>query len=225
MISLFNRFTKITALVLVLSTFCCANLRADELSKKDSVMLVADTIASARDRIDYLFKMGSVNLNEKWRLDLIDMALKESEAANDSSRQIKALFERARHFLFWRDVSKQYKSFEELRIRSYKFGIYSSYFKIWYSLLQHSVANGDVEFALIQAQKMEEEAKSLLYYRGEMLALQIQAAVYGYKKEREKSISLYAEVIRSGKMTDMEVIRIMRRVSRSLINKIGRAHV
>ena len=209
---------RLCALFILLQFCCNSSLKAEENLQKDSIMLIADTISNVRDRIDYLFKVGSVNLNDEWRIELIDIALKEAEASNDSSRQIKALFERGRHYLYRKDVSKQYKNFEDLRIKSYKFSDYVSYFKIWNSLLQQSVVNGDIEYALIQAQKMEDEAQRLSYDKGRMLALQTQAAIYSHKKERKRSLEIYDQVIQSGIMTDNEVIRILHRMSRSLIN-------
>ena len=65
---------------------------------------------------------------------------------------------------------------------------------------------------------MEDEAQRLSYDKGRMLALQTQAAIYSHKKERKRSLEIYDQVIQSGIMTDNEVIRILHRMSRSLIN-------
>lgn len=191
-------------LILIICCFLSAALQAQtqpsvpetDLHLRDSIFCVFHSMSGdTAKRIQFMRDMLQKNISKKWSVELLDSALVLTTDSNYREEEVSLRYDYYRHYKYLADTAQMNKAFRKLETVSKKYQIYNLYFAAWGDILQFSTVRGDTEYVLLEAQRMEEEARILDNVTGIYYSLLTTARALRASKQEEKAVDKYREAL------------------------------
>ena len=128
-------------------------------------------------------------------LEFLDSALALSRQKGIHEEELYVLFDYCRHYEFRAEASEMERCFLNLKEASYRYKNYSLYYTIWLSILQARCAQGDTEYAIMQAKEMQKESIRIKYDRGVFVSLIALAQAQNFAEQYDEAIASYKQAL------------------------------
>lgn len=163
---------------------------------RDSIFFIYHSMSgdTAR-RVKFMRDMLQKNIGEKWSVELLDSALVLTGDSQYREEEVSIRYDYYRHYKYQADTAQMNKAFKTLRTVSRKYKIYDLYFTAWGDILQFSTVRGDTEYVLLEAERMEEEARKLNNVTGVYCSMLTTARALRASKQEDEAVKRYREAL------------------------------
>lgn len=191
-------------LILIICCFLSVALQAQtqpyvletELHLRDSIFHVFHSMSGdTAKRVLFMRDMLQKNISKKWSVELLDSALILTTDSRYREEEVSLRYDYYRHYKYMADTAQMNKALRKLETVSKKYKIYNLYFAAWGDILQFSTVRGDTEYVLLEAQRMEEEARKLDNVTGIYYSLLTTARALRASKQEEKAVEKYRKAL------------------------------
>lgn len=173
-----------------------ASVSKSEIHLRDSIFHVFRSMSGdTAKRVNFMREMLQKNISKRWSVELLDSALVLTADSNYREEEVSIHYDYYRHYKYLADTAKMNKAFRKLETVSKKYKIYDFYFTAWGDILQFSTVRGDTEFVLLEARRMEEEARKLNNVTGVYNSLLTTARALRASKQEDKAVEKYREAL------------------------------
>ena len=142
-------------------------------------------------RTQFLKDVFVHNIDKDWSAELLDSALTSAINMKDVESELALRYEYFRYYTFRLDGENMDKALVLLKEVCYRCKIYDNYFSALHYMLQLKGSRGDTESAILESQKMREEAIRLKDSRGVFLSYVTEGKAYVFARNYEKAIECY----------------------------------
>lgn len=162
---------------------------------RDSIFLVAKSETNDTLRSKILRGAFQQYIGKKVGIEFLDSALVLSRQKGMHEEELYTLFDYCRHYEFRAETSEMERCFLNLKEASYRYKDYSLYYTIWLSILQTKCAQGDTEYAIMQAREMQKEAGRIQYDRGVFVSLIALAQAQDFAEQYDEAVASYKQAL------------------------------
>lgn len=182
----------ILLLLCAVSSFSLAATQASDGSNlRDSIFRIYRSMPADTARTQFLKDIFVRNIDKDWSAELLDSALASAISMKDVESELALRYEYFRYYTFRLDGENMDKALALLKEVCYRSKIYENYFLALHYILQLKGTKGDTESAILESQKMREEAIRLKDNRGIFLSYITEGKSYVFARSIEKAIELY----------------------------------
>lgn len=125
----------------------------------------------------------------------LDSALVLSKRKRIHEEELYTLFDYCRHYEYRGEASEMEQYFLKLKEAAYRYKDYSLYYTIWLGVLQIRCAQGDTEYAIMQAKEMQKEAIRIKYESGVFVSLIALAQALDFAEQYDEAIANYKQAL------------------------------
>lgn len=168
---------------------------------RDSIFCVYHSMPADTTRTEFLKDAFTQNIEEDWASELLDSALVSAIGMKDVKNEIALRYEYFRYYTFRMNSEKMDETFALLKEACYRHEIYTDYFLALHYILQLKGTRGDTEYAILESQKMREEAIRLGIPRGIFLSYITEGRAYVFARRYDKSVELYKKALELSQVT------------------------
>lgn len=162
---------------------------------RDSIFQVVKSETNDTLRSKILRDAFQQYIGKKVGTEFLDSALVLSRQKGMHEEELYTLFDYCRHYEFQADASEMERCFQNLKEASYRYKDYSLYYTIWLSILQTKCAQGDTEYAIMQAREMQKEADRIQYDRGVFVSLIALAQAQDFAEQYDEAVASYKQAL------------------------------
>ena len=149
----------ILLLLCAVSSFSLATTQASDGSNlRDSIFRIYRSMPADTARTQFLKDLFVRNIDKDWSAELLDSALASAISMKDVESELALRYEYFRYYTFRLDGENMDKALALLKEVCYRSKIYDNYFSALHYMLQLKGSRGDTESAILESQKMREEA-------------------------------------------------------------------
>lgn len=182
----------ILLLLCAVSSFSLAATQASDGSNlRDSIFRIYRSMPADTARTQFLKDIFVHNIDKDWSAELLDSALASAISMKDVESELALRYEYFRYYTFRLDGENMDKALALLKEVCYRSKIYDNYFSALHYMLQLKGSRGDTESAILESQKMCEEAIRLKDSRGIFLSYVTEGKAYVFARNYEKAIEYY----------------------------------
>lgn len=134
-------------------------------------------------------------IGQKAALEYLDSALVLSKRKRIHEEELYTLFDYFRHYEYRGEASEMEQYFLKLKEAAYRYKDYSLYYTIWLGVLQIRCAQGDTEYAIMQAKEMQKEAIRIKYESGVFVSLIALAQALDFAEQYDEAIANYKQAL------------------------------
>ncbi len=134
-------------------------------------------------------------IGQKAALEYLDSALVLSKRKRIHEEELYTLFDYCRHYEYRGEASEMEQYFLKLKEAAYRYKDYSLYYTIWLGVLQIRCAQGDTEYAIMQAKEMQKEAIRIKYESGVFVSLIALAQALDFAEQYDEAIANYKQAL------------------------------
>lgn len=178
-------------LCVVSSISLAATQDTDDKHLRDSIFLIYQSMPVDTARTQFLKDVFVHNIDKDWSAELLDSALTSAINMKDVESELALRYEYFRYYTFRLDGENMDKALALLKEVCYRCKIYDNYFSALHYMLQLKGSRGDTESAILESQKMREEAIRLKDSRGVFLSYVTESKAYVFARNYEKAIECY----------------------------------
>ena len=178
-------------LCVVSSISLAATQDTDDKHLRDSIFLIYQSMPVDTARTQFLKDVFVHNIDKDWSAELLDSALTSAINMKDVESELALRYEYFRYYTFRLDGENMDKALVLLKEVCYRCKIYDNYFSALHYMLQLKGSRGDTESAILESQKMREEAIRLKDSRGIFLSYVTEGKAYVFARNYEKAIECY----------------------------------
>ena len=178
-------------LCVVSSISLAATQDTDDKHLRDSIFLIYQSMPVDTARTQFLKDVFVHNIDKDWSAELLDSALTSAINMKDVESELALRYEYFRYYTFRLDGENMDKALALLKEVCYRCKIYDNYFSALHYMLQLKGSRGDTESAILESQKMCEEAIRLKDSRGIFLSYVTEGKAYVFARNYEKAIEYY----------------------------------
>ena len=178
-------------LCVVSSISLAATQDTDDKHLRDSIFLIYQSMPVDTARTQFLKDVFVHNIDKDWSAELLDSALTSAINMKDVESELALRYEYFRYYTFRLDGENMDKALALLKEVCYRSKIYDNYFSALHYMLQLKGSRGDTESAILESQKMREEAIRLKDSRGVFLSYVTEGKAYVFARNYEKAIECY----------------------------------
>ena len=178
-------------LCVVSSISLAATQDTDDKHLRDSIFLIYQSMPVDTARTQFLKDVFVHNIDKDWSAELLDSALTSAINMKDVESELALRYEYFRYYTFRLDGENMDKALVLLKEVCYRCKIYDNYFSALHYMLQLKGSRGDMESAILESQKMREEAIRLKDSRGVFLSYVTEGKAYVFARNYEKAIECY----------------------------------
>lgn len=178
-------------LCVVSSISLAATQDTDDKHLRDSIFLIYQSMPVDTARTQFLKDVFVHNIDKDWSAELLDSALISAINMKDVESELALRYEYFRYYTFRLDGENMDKALALLKEVCYRCKIYDNYFSALHYMLQLKGSRGDTESAILESQKMREEAIRLKDSRGVFLSYVTEGKAYVFARNYEKAIECY----------------------------------
>ena len=178
-------------LCVVSSISLAATQDTDDKHLHDSIFLIYQSMPVDTARTQFLKDVFVHNIDKDWSAELLDSALTSAINMKDVESELALRYEYFRYYTFRLDGENMDKALALLKEVCYRCKIYDNYFSALHYMLQLKGSRGDTESAILESQKMREEAIRLKDSRGVFLSYVTEGKAYVFARNYEKAIEYY----------------------------------
>jgi len=146
-------------------------------------------------RVDFMRDMLQKNIGKKWSVELLDSALVLTVDSQYREEEVGIRYDYYRYYKYQVDTARMNQAFKQLESVSRKYKIYDLYFTAWGDILQFSTVRGDTEYVLMEAGRMEEEARKLNNVTGIYNSMLTTARALRASKREDEAVEKYREAL------------------------------
>nr|WP_302831190.1 histidine kinase dimerization/phospho-acceptor domain-containing protein [uncultured Bacteroides sp.] len=168
---------------------------------RDSIFCIYRSMPADTTRTEFLKHAFTQNIDEDWASELLDSALVFAIGMKDVKNEIALRYEYFRYYTFRMNSEKMDETFALLKEACYRHGMYTKYFLALHYILQLKGTRGDTEYAILESQKMREEAIRLEIPRGIFLSYITEGRAYVFARRYGKSVELYKKALELSQIT------------------------
>lgn len=158
---------------------------------RDSIFREAASQPNDSLRSAYLRKAFQSYIGQEQGTEYLDSALVLSTRRNMNQEELWTLFDYCRHYEYCADYENMKRYFLKLKEASYKYKVYDRYYTVWLAMLQAKCAQGDMEYAILQAKDMQKEAAQLKYKNGLFVSYLALGQAYDFAQKDKEAIEAY----------------------------------
>lgn len=166
-----------------------------EKQARDSIFREAASIAVDSLRSAYLRNAFQQYIGQDFAAEFLDSALALSKRKQLHNEELWGLYDYCRQHEYQKDIKAFEKGLAKLKDASYRYKEYSFYFTMQVSYLQVRCAQGDTEYAIIQAQEMNNEAIRLKYKVGTFIATIALGQAYEFAGRNDDATNTYLKAL------------------------------
>ena len=171
-------------------------LSARDKQLRDSIFFIYHSMSEDTvRRVKFMRDMLQKNIGEKWSVELLDSALVLAVDSQYREEEVGIRYDYYRHYKYQVDTARMNQAFNTLRTVSRKYKIYDLYFTAWGDILQFSTVRGDTEYVLLEAGRMEEEARKLNNVTGIYNSVLTTARALRASKQEDEAVKRYREAL------------------------------
>lgn len=178
-------------LCVVSSMSFAATQDTDDKHLRDSIFQIYQSMPVDTARTQFLKDVFVRNIDKDWSAELLDSALTSAISMKDVKSELALRYEYFRYYTFRLDGENMDKALALLKEVCYRCKIYDNYFSALHYMLQLKGSRGDTESAILESQKMREEAIRLKDSRGVFLSYVTEGKAYVFARNYEKAIECY----------------------------------
>lgn len=134
-------------------------------------------------------------IGQKAALEYLDSALVLSKRKRIHEEELYTLLDYCRHYEYRGEASEMEQYFLKLKEAAYRYKDYSLYYTIWLGVLQIRCAQGDTEYAIMQAKEMQKEAIRIKYESGVFVSLIALAQALDFAEQYDEAIANYKQAL------------------------------
>ena len=163
---------------------------------RDSIFQIIKSESNDTLRLKILREAFQQYIGKETALEFLDSALAFTKQKRMHEEELYVLFDYCRHYEFCSDMTNLEQYFQILKEASYQYKSYSLYYTIWLAILQVRCAQGDTEYAIIQAKEMRKEAIRIKYDRGMFVSLITLARALDFAEQYDEAIATYQQALK-----------------------------
>lgn len=134
-------------------------------------------------------------IGQEAALEFLDSALVLSKRKGIHEEELYTLFDYCRHYEYRGEASEMEQHFLKLKEAAYRYKDYSLYYTIWLAMLQIRCAQGDTEYAIMQAKEMQKEAIRIKYKSGVFVSLIALAQALDFAEQYDEAAANYKQAL------------------------------
>ena len=138
---------------------------------RDSIFQVINSETNDTLRSKILRGAFQQYIGQEAALEYLDSALVLSKRKGMYEEELYTLFDYCRHYEYRGEASEMEQYLLKLKEAAYRYKDYSLYYTVWLGMLQIRCAQGDTEYAIMQAKEMRKEAIRIKYESGAFVSL------------------------------------------------------
>lgn len=162
---------------------------------RDSIFQVVNSKTNDTLRSKILRGAFQQYIGQKAALEYLDSALVLSKRKGIHEEELYTLFDYCRHYEYRGEASEMEQYFLKLKEAAYRYKDYSLYYTIWLGVLQIRCAQGDTEYAIMQAKEMQKEAIRIKYESGVFVSLIALAQALDFAEQYDEAIANYKQAL------------------------------
>lgn len=162
---------------------------------RDSIFQVINSETNDTLRSKILRGAFQQYIGQEAALEYLDSALVLSKRKGIHEEELYTLFDYCRHYEFRGDTPGMEQYFLKLKEAAYRYKDYSLYYTIWLGMLQMRCAQGDTEYAIMQAKEMRKEAIRIKYESGAFVSLIALAQALNFAEQYDEAIQTYKQTL------------------------------
>lgn len=162
---------------------------------RDSIFQVINSETNDTLRSKILRGAFQQYIGQEAALEYLDSALVLSKRKGMHEEELYTLFDYCRHYEYRGEASEMEQYFLKLKEAAYRYKDYSLYYTIWLGVLQIRCAQGDTEYAIMQAKEMQKEAIRIKYESGVFVSLIALAQALDFAEQYDEAIANYKQAL------------------------------
>lgn len=162
---------------------------------RDSIFRTANSEPNDTLRSRILREAFQQCIGQEVALEFLESALTLSKQKGMHEEELSTLFDYCRHYEFRGEPSNMERYFRFLKESSYRYKDYSFYYTVWLAMLQIRCAQGDTEYAIMQAKEMQKEAIRIKYESGRFVSLIALAQAQDFAEQYNEAITSYKQAL------------------------------
>lgn len=201
-------------LISTISGMYAADLQTDDKRICDSIFQIVRRMPLDTTRIAYLQKIYKNNQDAAWTLQLLNGALALSRKFEAKNWELSIL-ENIYYYYSFRDNIKTMANhcLPNIKAACYKYKEYDLYFLLWSDFLNRESDFGNIATVNIQAEAMRQEADSLNFPEGVIVADMVLAGALVKSNQFKESMELNQKILKSSLPTHAQKRIIYQRLS------------
>lgn len=168
---------------------------------RDSLFRIYRSMPADTLRTEFLRNAFIDHIGRDWSSELLDSALVSAIRMKDAKSEVKLRYEYFRYHTFRMDGENMEKTLNLLKEACYRHEMYEDYFLALHYFLQLKGTEGNTEYALLESQKMYQEAVRLKVPRGEFIAHITEGKTYMFARNYDKAVNLYQKALKIPQLT------------------------
>lgn len=162
---------------------------------RDSIFRIIRSMPADTTRTLFMQDEFKSHIDADWSLELLDSALVYAIRMKDAKNEVDIRYEYFRYYTFRMDGTNMDKMLVPLKEACYRSKIYDNYFLALHYFLQLKGTQGDTEYAILESQKMREEAVRLKMDRGIFLSYVTEGKSYLFAQKIDKATEAYNKAL------------------------------
>lgn len=163
---------------------------------RDSIFLKAAAERNDTLRSRYLRNAFQQYIGQPQGVEFLDSALALCVRKQLNKEELWTLFDYCRHYQYCNDIPNLERYFLKLKDASYRYkSNFAFYYTIWLAMLQIRCADGDTEYAILEAKEMRKEAERLKFEGGIFVSSLALAQAYSFAGQHEEAIAAYKQTL------------------------------
>lgn len=163
---------------------------------RDSIFQIVHSETNDTLRSKILREAFQLHIGQESALEYLDSALVLSKRKRMHEEELYTLFDYCRHYEYRTETSDMERYFLKLKEASYQYKDYSLYYTVWLAMLQVRCAQGDTEYAIMQAKEMQKEAIRIKYESGIFVSLIALAQALDFAEQYDEAIVNYKQALK-----------------------------
>lgn len=162
---------------------------------RDSIFQVINSETNDTLRSKILRGAFQQYIGQEAALEYLDSALVLSKRKGMHEEELYTLFDYCRHYEYRGEASEMEQYLLKLKEAAYRYKDYSLYYTVWLGMLQIRCAQGDTEYAIMQAKEMRKEAIRIKYESGAFVSLIALAQALNFAEQYDEAIQTYKQTL------------------------------
>lgn len=167
-----------------------------EKTLRDSIFSAAAAQPNDTLRSKFLRNAFQNYIGQPFAVEYLDSALALSTRKSMHQEELWTLFDYCRHYEFCADSKSMELYSQKLKEASYRYKHYSLYYTIWLAMLKARCAQGDTEYAILQAKEMKIEAARLGSENGVFISGLALAQAYEAAEKYDEAAEAYLQTLK-----------------------------
>lgn len=143
-------------------------------------------------------------IGQDWSIELTEAIRILARKTGNKEAELKTYYNQYLYYSLRDKKEKIAQCLKDVKLLSYRYGLYENYFQIWSASIKSQAALGSTEAAIVEIEQMKREADSLGYAQGVVIANIALVTSLHHANKQDEATELIYQILKSDGVSRMQ---------------------